>query len=684
MGRRLLPVLGLVAGLGLACTEETRVSWRIDFEDPSLAERAAVIEVAIHEGTCDAPGPALFQHRYARADAVRPSIPAQDPGPYAFRATAIDAACRTFAASCDDVELKVGHDERLVSSLAAVREVPRCDQCVAGVCSEPDAGTPSPPPTGVPTPELVHPPLGLATCAERRPLFVWRAVAESIDHEPIARYEVALDAACAPGFPSCDPPAAPTFTVDPAVELIRFRPLDALDVATGPPVGRRYYWRVRACTEAACSDWSEARYLDVGRCPLDFDGDGFDDLVVGERKTGGALVHVFSGDASGVAATPSVTIGPRPASSAVSLASAGDVNADGYSDLIAGFPGENAAVVYLGGSSGIDPSARALPMIAPGDVSATLGASVAGAGDFDGDGFDDVVVGAPGASPPSRAFVFLGGSPPDGAHDVVLLEDAPGIELGAAVDGCDVDGDGRGDVVAGAPARGPSGEAQIFHGRPTPDGPLRALDLLSPGALGRDGDRFGAAVACGDLVPGADGLPDGYDDVVVGAPAGDGACGRVFVFQGGAPAADRRGVSPVPRDPVLSDDDCGGERFGSALAVVDGDRDGAVDLLVGEPGFVHMDRQVGGVVWYRQSAGTLVRMGRVREADGRRHLGTSLAGLHAGSDGTGEPRVAAGEPANGSSAGRVRIYRFGAALAETQSVLCPTSTQPGCGEALAR
>src|SRR5262245_31896596 len=102
-----------------------------------------------------------------------------------------------------------------------------------------------------------------------------------------------------------------------------------------------------------------------------------------------------------------------------SVASAGDVNGDGCSDVIIGDPrfdgaatDEGRALVYLGSPAGLSP----MPAwtFFGGVAGALLGASVACAGDVDNDGFDDIIVGAPdlkiGLSFEGVAYIFKGGA----------------------------------------------------------------------------------------------------------------------------------------------------------------------------------------------------------------------------------------------------------------------------------
>jgi hypothetical protein len=143
------------------------------------------------------------------------------------------------------------------------------------------------------------------------------------------------------------------------------------------------------------------------------------------------------------------------------VASAGDVNADGYSDVIVGAYGydngqsnEGGAFVYLGSASGLSASARWTGESDQAD--ADFGYRVASAGDVNGDGYSDVIVGADsydnGQSQEGRAFVYLGsasGLLPTAAW--TAESDQAGAFFGCSVASAgDVNADGYSDVIAGA------------------------------------------------------------------------------------------------------------------------------------------------------------------------------------------------------------------------------------------
>jgi hypothetical protein len=230
------------------------------------------------------------------------------------------------------------------------------------------------------------------------------------------------------------------------------------------------------------------------------------------------------------------------------------VNADGYSDVIvgaawydAGQSDEGAAFVFLGGAAGItdgDPS-NSDARLESDQVDAHLGYSVSNAGDVNGDGYADVIVGAPfydaDENDEGAAFVFLGsalgiadGNPTNAAAQ--LESDQIGANLGYSVSGAgDVNGDGYADVIAGAylydSGESDEGAAFVFHGSPSgvADGNPASADAQL------ESDQVGAVL--GSSVSGAGDVGgDGYADVIIGAPnfdAGAGAGeGAAFVFEG--------------------------------------------------------------------------------------------------------------------------------------------------------
>src|SRR5262249_42605100 len=144
----------------------------------------------------------------------------------------------------------------------------------------------------------------------------------------------------------------------------------------------------------------------------DTDGDGYADVIIGapdfdDTGMGAAgAAFIFLGDPNGIVATNTATAwtllrgGAADVRLGEKVASAGDVNGDGYGDVIVSASGE--ALIFLGGPNGIRDGTPAFA----DTVLSQLGnlESVASAGDVNGDGYSDVIVGTF-----SNAWIFLGG-----------------------------------------------------------------------------------------------------------------------------------------------------------------------------------------------------------------------------------------------------------------------------------
>jgi hypothetical protein len=268
----------------------------------------------------------------------------------------------------------------------------------------------------------------------------------------------------------------------------------------------------------------------------DANGGGYNDLVVEEgilrpRRGSRNTVRLFLGGPDGLSQTPD-WIGRGIDESercgyGMSMASAGDVNNDGYDDIIIGDPlyddstflwSEGRAYVYYGWKRGIS---RRRPLIIDG--AGNLAWSVASAGDVNGDDYDDVIIGEPGygGDASGRALVFFGfpGGLRRTAAWTAEFEDARFSNLGHAVAGAvDVNDDGYDDVLVGQPyitAGGilclnpHAGRVYVFHGGPAGPELAPALVLEEPYAGCSTG--FGFALAGVGDVNG-----DGTSDVFVG------------------------------------------------------------------------------------------------------------------------------------------------------------------------
>jgi hypothetical protein len=312
----------------------------------------------------------------------------------------------------------------------------------------------------------------------------------------------------------------------------------------------------------------------------DFNGDGYDDAAAAMpfRSDPTPAVTVLMGSATGLVAGGALTLVP-PSGAArygFSIAAVGDLNGDGFGDLVVGAPGALADVgqvfVYLGSAGGV----RATPDVTlngPGEANVLYGAAVAGAGDLNTDGYADLVAGAPmAAGGAGRVFVYLGSPTGVAASPTMVLAppDASMARFGVSLANAgDVDGDGDSELLVGADATGGfSGAAYLYAGSPSGIPMTATRRIASPEA-----GQFAAALAgLGDT--NGDGLPD----FAVGAANVESARGRVYVFHG-----ERMLSVTVPSRTIRGGGGTEAEFGGAVAPAGDVDGDGDDDLMVGAP-----------------------------------------------------------------------------------------------------
>ena len=292
--------------------------------------------------------------------------------------------------------------------------------------------------------------------------------------------------------------------------------------------------------------------------------------------------------------------------SGAAVAGADDVDGDGFADVLIGAPGANSAHLLFGTPEGLAPAVELDELdgtngfvIEGGEAHEQLGAAVAGVGDVNGDGFADLLLGVTNGRVEGESYLIFGredGFPPsltldslDGDTGAALLG-APVKDLTQSIvaGGGDVNGDGLADLVIGAPFASPggfafAGKTYVMFGRDDGfDASLSLTDLDGTDGVvltGTDfGEQSGASVAnAGDV------NDDGLDDLLVGTRSGS----RAYVVYGeaaGFPAQLSLG-SLDGRDGVVLTGNPAVDGPGFEVAGIgDVNGDGIDDIALGAPG----------------------------------------------------------------------------------------------------
>jgi hypothetical protein len=390
----------------------------------------------------------------------------------------------------------------------------------------------------------------------------------------------------------------------------------------------------------------------------DINGDGIDDLIIGaptanptRRPVGrvGQSYVVFGGDSVGsggsinlstLNGTNGFTLNGVPFDGlGASVSAAGDINDDEIDDLIIGATGGGIGgrsyVVFGGDSVDSDGSINLSTLNGTNGFAINsfyssfdgVGASVSAAGDFNGDGIDDVIIGAPGApgndgfptpTPgPGQSYVVFGGASvgSSGSINVFFLGrggfvldgigtnpffrgfiDSSGESVSAAGD---FNGDGIDDVIIGAPGASPNGrqsagQSYVVFGS-TSVGTGNSFNLQLSTLNGTNGfaingifpnDRLGSSVSDAGDING-----DGIDDLIIGAPNADSRnainAGQSYVVFGGASVGGGGSINVSTLNGTngfaingIASDDSSGARV-SAAGDINGD--GIDDLIIGAP-----------------------------------------------------------------------------------------------------
>ncbi|HYE47551.1 MAG TPA: hypothetical protein VEA44_17430 [Caulobacter sp.] len=314
-------------------------------------------------------------------------------------------------------------------------------------------------------------------------------------------------------------------------------------------------------------DGPASHQLGAAVAAADVNGDGYSDVVVSGPFAAGVstgVLYVVLGHAGAFAASISLAtlngsnggfriVGEALDFAGWDVASAGDMNGDGYEDLVIGAaPAERGAfftgtayVVFgkpggfvnldlgtLNGSDGFELTGQ--------PAEGQLGWAVAGAGDVNKDGYDDIMVSAPSADDGliDKGFVYVvygSGAGFPANFDLGGLNGANGFRLdgygseqaGKDLSICDFDGDGHSDLIVSKPA---ANAIQVVYGAAA----MPATLTLNPFQAGFQAFQISGESTLGQSVGGGgDFNADGYDDLLFSVPGANGHAGAVYLVYGG-------------------------------------------------------------------------------------------------------------------------------------------------------
>jgi hypothetical protein len=279
----------------------------------------------------------------------------------------------------------------------------------------------------------------------------------------------------------------------------------------------------------------------------DVNGDGYEDIIVGSyidnSNTGKVYVWYGSHDGLGTGSANWSTTGSATNQYfGFSVAGAGDINRDGFDDIIIGAyyvsSGYGRAYVWFGSETGLKSSSNSGDAdwwISSNTAGARLGWSVAGAGDVNGDGYDDVIIGAAyDNSKTGKAYLFYGRDNflvnDDTDADWIMTGETSGNLFASKVDSAgDIDGDGFDDVVVGANNHDSGkGKIYVWYGSSRGLNSSTKADLADWNTTGEFTDNL-----LGFCVNGiGDANGDGFDDIAATAYGHNSKTGKIYAWYG--------------------------------------------------------------------------------------------------------------------------------------------------------
>ncbi|MBN2315462.1 MAG: ankyrin repeat domain-containing protein [Sedimentisphaerales bacterium] len=384
----------------------------------------------------------------------------------------------------------------------------------------------------------------------------------------------------------------------------------------------------------------------------DVDGDGYDDILIrsyqnnGYRGRGGR-VYLFYGGANLATTADLIFEGEKEEDRFGDGIACGDVDNDGYEDIViaAGGYSENQGCAYLywgGDRKSMDANPDKI-FVGEQEKDAQFGTGHPAVYDIDNDGYGDIVLGACSSrARTGRAYLYYGDTREsmDTTHDLIFTAQDGGERFFGYTISCgDVDNNGYGDILIGGFAK--QGRAFLYCGERRSSMDAKAEVIFE--VKSEDNDYFGRDIVCIDQ------NRDGYDDIAIGARGHKDKQIRTYLFHGSSKGS-------LDADPdMIIDGEMGGSDYGIQEVCGDIDGDNLNDLVIAASGVGRVY-----VYWGKDLSALNPEPGRIFTGEHPHdQFGGELACGDVNNDGFDDLVIGAHGYKAGAKQGRVYLYYGG-------------------------